>query len=529
MFRPYIQDQMYLLPPSLKDYIDESHPVHIINDLIEKLDLTVLKKRYGTMGQPAYEPRMMLKVILYGSTVGVFSARKLSRACLENLAFQYLTGLDKPAFKTFIEFRKRHRDDMGEVFLQTVKLARALGLVKLGAVALDGSKFQANTSKHKAMSYGRMQAEEKRLKEEIENLLKKAEETDEQEDREFGADEDGYSLKEELSRRETRLKKIEEARAALEEREKKEHPEEPIDSRKQISFADTDARCFAKKGEGARYVYNGQAAVDMDSQVIVENHIEDSVQDASAAGTTLENMENELGENPEKLVMDAGYANTGTLKECKAHGVTPVCTPSREEKNLMENRTEKLDLLSYDSDKDEFRCIHGTVFRLDRWNEDKTQATYRSAEDVECSCGNDRTKKGTILRVRESHLARRELRRILDQAENRALYRRRKCTVEPVFGQIKFGMGFMRFLYRGSKKVRSEWNTVCAAFNLKKIAALIRTKGIPVNAGDGLLCGARAATESIMRFCRKWVRCIHLFENLFFQFNGLDALFMHPG
>jgi len=282
VFRPYSQDQMFLLPPSLSDFIHEDHPAHLINELVNGLDLSPLEARYGVMGQPAYAVRLMLKVILYGFTVGVFSSRKLARACQENLAFQYLAGMERPAFKTFIEFRRRHRDDMKGVFVQTVKLAQEMGLVLLGRVALDGSKVTANTSKHKAMSYGRMQEEEKKLQAEIEALLRQADDVDAQEHQDFGGDQDGYSLSGELARREARLKKIQEAKAALEAREAKDHPGEPIDPKKQISFADKDARCFAKKGEGARYVYNPQVAVDMDSQIIVENHIEDSVSDADS-------------------------------------------------------------------------------------------------------------------------------------------------------------------------------------------------------------------------------------------------------
>ena len=189
----------------------------------------------------------MLKVILYGFTVGVFSSRKLQRACQENLAFKYLAGMETPAFKTFIEFRQRHRDEMKEVFVQTARLARALGLARLGAVALDGSKVEADTSKHKAMSYGRMLEEEGKLKAEIEELLETAKATDEQEDQQYGPDGDGYQVSEELARREQRLTKIKEAKAALEEREQQEHPGKPIDPKKQVSFADHDARCFTKQ------------------------------------------------------------------------------------------------------------------------------------------------------------------------------------------------------------------------------------------------------------------------------------------
>jgi transposase len=269
MYRPYDQSQQYLLPPSLQDFVNEDHPAHVINDLVDQMDLSVLEARYGKMGQPAYHPRLMLKVILYGFTVGIFSSRKLQRACQENLAFKFLAGMETPVFRTFIEFRQRHLEDMQGVFVQTARLARELGLARLGAVALDGSKVDANTSKHKAMSYGRMQEEEAKLKAEIEGLLETANAIDKQEDFEYGPKVDGYSVSEELARREQRLTNIKKAKAALEEREQREHHGEPISPKKQVSFADHDARCFAKSGDGTRYVYNAQAAVDMDSQIIV--------------------------------------------------------------------------------------------------------------------------------------------------------------------------------------------------------------------------------------------------------------------
>jgi len=332
MFRSYDQDQPFLLPPSLQDFVDEGHPAHLINDLVEQLDLTDLELRYGNLGQPAYHPRLMVKVILYGFTVGIFSSRKLQRACQENLAFKYLAGMETPAFRTFIGFRQRHREEMKAVFVQTVKLARSLGLARLGAVALDGTKLEANTSKHKAMSYGRMLEEEKRLKAEIEQLLEMADVTDAQEDEEYGAETDGYEVGEELARRQQRLRKIREAKAALEAREQGEHPGEPIGPKKQVSFADHDARCFAKPGDGTRYVYNAQAAVDMDSQIIVANQIEDSVSDAQAVEPVLESMEQELGQVPRTLVTDAGYGNKDTLDSCRKRGVTPVCATTREGK-----------------------------------------------------------------------------------------------------------------------------------------------------------------------------------------------------
>lgn len=490
MYRPYDQSQPFLLPPHLRDFVSEDHPAHVINDLVDQMDLRVLEARYGNMGQPAYHPRLMLKVILYGFTVGIFSSRKLERACQENLAFKYLAGMATPVFRTFIEFRQRHREDMQEVFIQTARLARELGLARLGTVALDGSKVDANTSKHKAMSYGRMQEEEARLKAEIADLLNTAEATDEQEDLEHGAEEDGYRVSEELGRREERLAKIEKAKAALEKREERDHPGEPIDPKKQISFADHDARCFAKQGDGARYVYNTQAAVDMDSQIIVANHIEDSVSDAHAAERSLEGMEQHL-ELPGKLVADAGYGNKDTLDSCQDRGVTAVCATGREGKEAPE--VGKLDGFSYDRDQDSFACLHGHVFVFAHEHATDGTRTYKSLEPVPCTCGHYETVEGReVLRVDRSHMAKRELKRIMDEPGHKELYRRRKYTVEPVFGQIKVGMGFRRFYYRGQQNVRSEWNLVCAAFNVKKIASLLNGQH-PVNSEQA--AGASALSD----------------------------------
>lgn len=497
MFRSYHQRQPFLLPPNLYDFVDGGHPAHLINDLVEQLDLRALEARYGTLGQPAYHPRLMLKVILYGFTVGIFSSRKLQRACQENLAFKFLAGMETPAFRTFIEFRQRHREDMQAVFVQTVKLARALGLARLGAVALDGTKVEANTSKHKAMSYGRMLEEEKGLQREIQRLLERAEAVDEQEDQEYGPEEDGYQMDEELARREHRLRKIREAKAALEAREQEEHPGLPIDPKQQISFADPDARCLAKPGEGTRYVYNAQAAVDMDTQIIVANHIQDSVSDAHAVEAMLEGMEHDLGQLPQTLVMDAGYGNQHTLESCRQRGVTPVCATAREGK---ENReVSQLDRLHYDHAQDRFVCGHGYVFQFVREHPASGTRTYKTAGPATCACGHDETADGReVIRVGRSHLAKRELQRIMAQPGHREIYRRRKCTVEPPFGQIKAGMGFRRFLYRGRQKVGSEWNLVCAAFNLKKLAVWRGSRG-PGNPQGAALFSSSGHLDRLIR------------------------------
>jgi len=272
------------------------------------------------------------------------------------------------------------------------------------------------------------------------------------------------------------LKKIEEAKAALEEREKTDHPEKPIDPKKQISFADKEARCFAKKADGAKYVYNSQAAVDMDSQIIVENHIEDSVSDAKSAEEALENIEKDLGEKPEKLVTDAGYGNSNTLESCQSRKVIPISATTREGKAPAADDKKapgSADFFTYDCDNNRLVCQHGCVFKFDHFTGKGKRAIYRSRDKVSCKCGSHSLKDGhRVMKVDKGYLARQTLKRIMQGEGNRELYKRRKCTVEPVFGQIKEGMGFRRYFYRGRKKVLSEWNLVCAAFNIKKIGAL---------------------------------------------------------
>ena len=243
-----------------------------------------------------------------------------------------------------------------------------------------------------------------------------------------------------MGRREKRLAKIEQAKKALEERERRDNPDKPIDPKKQISFADQEARCHSKKSDGTEYVYNAQAAVDMDSQVIVENHIEDSVVDARAAKPALENMKQDLGVVPDKLVADAGYGNKNTLAACQDHEVLPVCATAREGKD---GASGKLDEFGYDRDRDEFTCPHGQVFRFDHALAKDGKRVYRSSMVMGCGCGGRANRDGRgVVEALTGHFAKRELRRIMEEPGHGDVYRRRKCTVEPVLGRFRSGWDF---------------------------------------------------------------------------------------
>jgi transposase len=250
-FRTYLPEQDLLLPPSLRDWLPEDHLAYFVSDVVDQLDLSAIESVYeeDDRGQPPYHPRMMTKVLLYGYCVGVFSSRKLQKRLVEDVAFRVLAAGNQPDFRTIADFRKQHLGILEDLFRQVLRLTLETGTMKLGRVVLDGSKVKANASKHKAMSYGRMQETEKRLREEVRSLLLQAEAADQEEDRRYGADRQGDELAEELRRRESRIERIRQARRALEARAREqaqsegqeERPAQPA-PKAQYNFTDPESR-----------------------------------------------------------------------------------------------------------------------------------------------------------------------------------------------------------------------------------------------------------------------------------------------
>lgn len=435
-FRPFEVDQLLLLPPSLKEWLPSGHLVYFILEMIPKLNLKAIKETYGgaTRGNQPYDPEMMVGLLLYGYCVGVFSSRKMARHSQEDVAFRVLTGNQQPDFRTISDFRKVHLESLKKLFVQVLKLCQKAGLVKLGHVALDGTKIKANASKHKAMSYDRMTKEEARLKEEVDALLKQADEIDEQEDAEYGKDKRGDELPAELAFREGRLKKIQEAmdaleREAQEEAEKKKAeieargtkrgrtPKEPDPvpaAKAQRNFTDPESRIMPSSENKGSFVqgYNCQAAVDNKEQIIVAEEVTQETNDKQQAVPMLSQVKANTGKNPDQASMDAGYfseVNVGNIK-----GIDLLIPPDRQE--------------------------HGKSI----------PAAPRGPIPKDLS---------VIDRMR----------RKLRTKQGREDYSKRKETVEPVFGQIKQGRGFRQFLLRGLKKVKGEWSLICTTHNLLKL------------------------------------------------------------
>lgn len=308
-FKAYEQQQGQLFPGHLRDALDPSDPVFFIDDAVESLDVSGFTRQYAVMGERAYPPRMLLKLWLFGATVGVYSGRELSRRVHWDLRFRFLAGELRPDFRTINRFRTRHREEFAEVFRQTVQMARAAGLGRLGVVAIDGTKIRANTSRHKAMSHGRMVEEEARLAAEIAQIVAQMDAVEAAEDREHGDDDDGSGgLPAELQDREKRLAKLRAVREQL-EAEKGSR----LEAKNQKSFADPDAQMM-KSGDGAlHYAYNAQVAVSEDG-IVVATGLTTANNDPGQLVPMVEAVKGVTGRKPGIAIADAGYRSEEGLR-----------------------------------------------------------------------------------------------------------------------------------------------------------------------------------------------------------------------
>jgi transposase len=428
-YRSYEPDQEFLLPPSLRDWLPENHLAYFVSDVIDNVDLSAMDEVYGEerRGQPPYDPRMMTKLLVYGYCVGVFSSRRLERRLVEDIAFRVLAAGNAPNFRTLSDFRKIHLKTLGDLFEQVLKIALEAGAMKVGRVALDGTKVKASASKHKAMSYGRMQEKEKEIRAEVKEMLARAQAADEEEDARYG-DRRGDELPAELGRREIRLQKIREAKKALEARAREKAAAEGGDAKAarpaekdQYNFTDPQSRIM-KGADGFVQAYNAQAAVEPDLQLIVGQTVTAAANDKEQLIPMVEVIEQQSGQRPGEVLADSGYCSEKNLKQLDAEP-----NPKRRIEGYIATGKQK---------HGEFRqsCPRGPLPQ----NATRVQRMKRKLQ----------TKAG------------------------KAIYAARKTIVEPVFGQIKQARGFRQFLLRGIEKVRGEWALVCLTHNILKLYRL---------------------------------------------------------
>jgi transposase len=443
------RDTLYLLPPSIQEWLPEKHLARFVVEIVDQIDLQPLKASYRGSGSQPYSPEMMVALLFYGYATGVFSSRKLERNTYDSVAFRYIAANSHPDHDTIATFRRRFLPELTKIFMEILAIAHEMKVLKLGKVSIDGTKVKANASKHKALSYGHACKLEKQLEAEVAELLKRAESVDK-------ADiPDGMDIPNELSLRQERVKAIKEAKAEIErraaqrqaeeqkvyetkvaERAKKEQqtgkkargkspqPPEPGPTQKdQVNLNDKESRIMPTSGGGFEQAYNVQAGVDMDTMLIVTTHVTQAPNDKKElepALTNLKNLPQGLGTVTE-LIADNGYFSEENVKLCQKNRVTPYIAVNREKH-------------------------HPPV--MDRFREPAPLPDGATLLDT--------------------------MKHRLKTRSGKAVYAKRKSTIEPVFGIIKSVMGFRQFLLRGVEAVKGEWDLVCIAFNLKRLFALAK-------------------------------------------------------
>jgi transposase len=446
-FIPIDRQSDYLFPPSVEEWLPEKHLARFVVDVIDQLDLSALTGAYAGKGSAAHHPLVLLGVLIYGYATGVFSSRKIERATYDSVAFRYIAANTHPDHDTLATFRKRFLPQVEGLFVQVLLLSAEMKLLKLGNIALDGTKIKANASKHSALSYGHSQKLEQQLREEVARLLSLAEAADNE------AVPDGMSLPEEIIRREDRLSAIAAAKVKIEARARERFEQEQADyqakltrreaksketgkpprgkpptkpsagpaDKDQVNLTDDESRIMKVSGGGFEQCYNGQIAVDMDSLLIVKTNTVQACNDKQQIEPMLKKLDalpDELG-NFTTLVADTGFYSEANVNACVANKIIPLIAVSRE---------------AHHPDP------------LERFTEPPTLGACATAVDA--------------------------MRHRLKTKEGRALYAQRKCTVEPVIGIVKSVLGFRQFLLRGLDNVKGEWNLVAMAWNLKRMYVL---------------------------------------------------------
>jgi len=483
----YKQHQMF--PSNVFDLLPPDHDCFVYRDLFEQLDTTELEGQYSEFGQRAYHPKLIIGILIYAYSRGVFSSREIERRCHEDLSFMYIAKMNCPNFRVLSDFRKNNGGFFGTCFKQSVELAMELKLASLGHISLDGSKFKANSSKHKAMSYKRLQEKEAELTAEIEALIEKATRCDAQENQAY-QEHTGYEIPEDLQHKEQRLARIKDAREALEAREEELHPGKAIDESKQISFADKDARIMGKKGD-FDYRYNGQISVDSDNQIIVGQHLSQNANDKQELKPALKQIEETTGTLPEKLSADNGYLSGENLDGLNENPVDAYIATDKGEKqhqvalSQSQRKLVKADF-QYDEKNDSFSCPGGQVLVLKQEGRDGKRIYQGNAETcTNCSyhrrCCQSKSGAARTISCDDKEPLRQQMNAKMEQQEAKAIYKERKVIVEPVFGHIK-NSGFRGFSVRGKDKAAGEFSLVGAVHNIKKIAkAMLRGVVRPEN------------------------------------------------
>ena len=480
------RNQMVFFPESINNYIPENHLARLVLSIVLRLNIDSITSKFSNLGQNAFSPRTLLLILFYGYSVGIRSSRKLSKACEERVDFMFLTEKLHPSYKTISEFRRENLSELSELFQEIILIGIKLGLAKIGniKVSIDGTKIRANAS-------GKLTKDEKGLeklllavKEKAASILKEAEDIDQKEDLEIGNSR-GDELPKKLQQLEARKENIESAiqelkkekadlkKELLEKKDKNgklsKTEEKKIESKK-INITDHDAKYMKERNGCIRTNYNGQASVDEENQFIVACDVTTECNDKKQLIPMVEQSEENLNAKINVCKADSGYHSGDNL--AKISGTPMVSLIDDPNKRRVDNDNFKYDKVNftYDSKTDLYTCPEGKILHLILSTEEKNK--YKCKECLECSAKSECTKKAkykVLFRGKHEHLIEKNRDNLISD-EGYKEYQKRMHTVEPVFGNIKFNLGFRQFLVRGISKVKGEFDLMCIAHNIKKIA-----------------------------------------------------------
>jgi transposase len=479
IFKEYDQTQSMLFPPDVADFLTEDHPARLISEIIDALDVGQITGAYSHRGQRAFYPRMMLKLWLYGYTVGVRTSRQLARKTETDVAFMFLAAMQRPDFRTLANFRSKHKEAFANIFAQVVHLCLEAGMVLLSHVSIDGVRMKANASKKKSRDAEALQKEIQQIQDEIEKLLTQSQQMDEGEDEKYGSDDRGDGVPEVLKNKRDRRDFLRKRLGELEQMKEKK-----------VNLTDPDATIQKIDGR-LKPGYNAQASVDEEHQIIVSCDVTTQANDYGQLEPGLDGIQENVGIYPEQISADSGYhsgPNLEGLEKREVEGFIPDLEESKKAKLSEEERPFHRHEFKYDPVNDCVICPKGkTLIRVkDDWRDrnDRSKGKTKVYQGQECQsceafehCRQNKNAKGRTIRRDEFEELREGLRAKMNTPEGQAVYSKRRSIIEPVFGNLKHNLGYRHFLLRGLDSVKGEFAVMCTAHNLIKLLLHVSDKG----------------------------------------------------
>lgn len=466
-FKTYRNNQLFLLPNSLHDFVPEGHLAKVVDEVVEELDTKEIEDKYDELGQKSYHPKILLKLLFYGYAIGVRSGRKIARACETDTAFMYLAQMYRPDFRTINDFRKNNLDIIKKLFVDIVRMCKELGMIKIGTISIDSVKIRANASAKKTKDKEGYEKWIKNIEEQIKKLLDEAAKVDEEEDRKYGINKSGDEIPEKLKKKEKLREKIKEIAKKLK------------DEKEKINLTDKDAKFIKERNGVIKPNYNCHISATED-QIIISADVTNIASDAEYLLPIIEQTEENIGEKVEKINSDSGYASLDNYEKLEKRGID-IHMPDRnlimEKEGKFEEEKNKFHKgnFKYNKEEDCYRCpIDKSLNFFKEVDGDRYGVKIRLYKGEACCSCEFKDKCCPNLKVRIIKRDKREdivdrVREKLETEEGKKTYLKRMTSCEPIFGHLKRNLKFIDFLLRGIEKVRGEFKLMCIGYNIMKI------------------------------------------------------------